>query len=485
MDSRLFFLTLFVVGIASSTYGQQSALKYKSQPENVTYDISITVDSPAEKSTYRGRISYAVKGSGNDLALTFNGGLKESTQKKRSSRPGGPFGNPFGGGFAPPPIPGSPFAQSQKPGSLRQTTANISMTPTGRIVSLQGDSQTPLPLGHLSLLVFEALPQEAKTSWQVNSGIQLSEGGEPARGVPGSPFAQRAKPEKHSAGSESATFTIRNTSGSEVTIDKKYRLDSPNTEPAFELGGGGPMVFDRNLGLFISSNLKYDIKVKVKNGEVRIPVTVETKLMTAEEIAAADKQAKDKATMAANNKIAKAKAAFAGKSDQEIAALYRDGELVPPTERTITPQMRLPAGLIIQNKWPYDFKWTPVKVLRELPDGKIEFESVRNKKVYQRDRKTLFLAPDFIDQPFVSRTELAAFRKQLSGGAPSTVTDTTYRTWQDRSGKFAVEAEYVATEGGMVVLRRKKDQKEITVPLQRLSQADQEFLASEDSNPFE
>lgn len=485
MNLRLLCLTLLAVGYGSSTYGQQSALRYKSQPETVTYHISITVDAPAEKSTYRGRISYDVNAAGNDLALTFNGGLKESTQKKRSSRPGGPFGNPFGGGFAPPPIPGSPFAQSQKPGSLRQTTAKISMTPTGSIVSLQGDSQTPLPLGHLSLLVFEPLPQEAKTTWQVSSGIQLSEGGEPERGFAGSPFARQASPEKQSAGSESATFTIGNSSGSQVTIEKKYRLDSPNTEVAFELAGGGPMVFDRNRGLFVSSNLKYEIKVKSKNSEVRIPVTVDTKLMTAEEIAVADKQAKDKAATAANSKIEAAKAAFARKSEQDIAALYRSGDLVPPTERAITPEMRLPAGLIIQSKWKYDYKWAPAKALRELPDGKIEFESVRTKKVYQRDRKTLFLAPDFIDQPFVSRTELAAFRRQLSGAAPSTVTEPNYRTWQDRSGNFSVEAEYIATEGGMVVLRRKKDQKEIKVPLQRLSRPDQEFLASENSSPFE
>jgi hypothetical protein len=147
--------------------------------------------------------------------------------------------------------------------------------------------------------------------------------------------------------------------------------------------------------------------------------------------------------------------------------------------------MRLPAGLIIQNKWRFDYKWAPAKVVRELPDGKIEFEAINTKKVYQRDRKTLFLAPDFVDQPFVAKTELAAFRRQLSGGALSVTTESTYRTWQDRSGKFSVEAEYIATESGMVVLRRKKDQKEIKVPHQRLSQADQEFLASEDSNPFE
>jgi len=63
------------------------------------------------------------------------------------------------------------------------------------------------------------------------------------------------------------------------------------------------------------------------------------------------------------------------------------------------------------------------------------------------------------------------------------------RTWTDRSGEFEVEAEYVGYKNGKVRLKSEKG-KSITVDVQRLSQADQEFvaekrrIADEEGNPF-
>jgi SLA1 homology domain 1, SHD1 len=50
------------------------------------------------------------------------------------------------------------------------------------------------------------------------------------------------------------------------------------------------------------------------------------------------------------------------------------------------------------------------------------------------------------------------------------------RTWNDRSGKFTIEATLLRIEDKNVVLRR-SDEKEITVPLAKLSDADQKYLA--------
>ena len=50
------------------------------------------------------------------------------------------------------------------------------------------------------------------------------------------------------------------------------------------------------------------------------------------------------------------------------------------------------------------------------------------------------------------------------------------RLWQDPSGRFSVEAEFVRQENGKVVLRR-SDGHEINVALSRLSDADRRFLA--------
>ncbi len=49
------------------------------------------------------------------------------------------------------------------------------------------------------------------------------------------------------------------------------------------------------------------------------------------------------------------------------------------------------------------------------------------------------------------------------------------RTWSDSTGKFKVEAELVSAQDGKVQLR-KVDGKEITVPLKRLTEADQAFV---------
>lgn len=65
-----------------------------------------------------------------------------------------------------------------------------------------------------------------------------------------------------------------------------------------------------------------------------------------------------------------------------------------------------------------------------------------------------------------------------------------FRTWTDITGKFRVEAKYVAIENDAVKLVR-KDGTTFSVPLAKLSEADQEFakniktnMKADDDNPF-
>lgn len=51
----------------------------------------------------------------------------------------------------------------------------------------------------------------------------------------------------------------------------------------------------------------------------------------------------------------------------------------------------------------------------------------------------------------------------------------TERIWTDASGKFSIKAAFVSCDAGRIVLR-KSDGQQITVPQQRLSQSDQEFI---------
>lgn len=490
MNTSRVVVTLFLlVLMGSAARAQKTEFRYKPPVAEARYNIQITVDSPVKTSTYQGQITYrGTTAAGDKLELTFKGGLKESTKKKRSSQPRAPFGDPFGGSLGPG-GPASPFGRPRGPGSLRQTTAKITMTRTGEVLSLEGDSQLPLPLGHLSLLVFETLPDETVGNWTTTNGVLLGKPRRPSGGFPGDPFARPTQPGKTSAGSETVRFTVKSTDGSRVTVDKTYQLSSPNTEPAFEITGNGPMVFDTDEGLFVSSDFAYQAKVKIENSEFTIPFSVKFNLMTAQEIALAEREAAEAASKAAETEMATARAAFAGKSDKEIAEIYRTGGVVPPTGRTITPEMELPEGLLIQNKWPYHNKWSAAKFVRVLPDGKIEFESVKEGKLYQRARNTLSLAPDFVDQPHVAPAELAAFRRKLAGGSPAPMAAVGFRTWQDAAGKFSIEAKYVGMDGDNVVLRRKQDDREIKVPLRRLSDSDRDFVSQHgnktEDNPFE
>src|SRR5438105_3803872 len=65
----------------------------------------------------------------------------------------------------------------------------------------------------------------------------------------------------------------------------------------------------------------------------------------------------------------------------------------------------------------------------------------------------------------ISALVAAAFALQVCGG----------REWNDSTGKFKIEAELVAVRSGKVILE-KPDGTVITVPLEKLSAADQEFL---------
>ena len=147
---------------------------------------------------------------------------------------------------------------------------------------------------------------------------------------------------------------------------------------------------------------------------MKLPVKVEFEVLTAEKLAAIEREANEAAEKAAEEAMAAARAQFAGKSEDEIAEIYRTGGKVPPTGRKITAEMRLPKGLIIQSKWPHHNNWAVVKVLQELPDGKVEVVSIETGSQGEKARSTLLLAPDFVEQPFVSEAELAAFRRQLA-----------------------------------------------------------------------
>jgi hypothetical protein len=61
---------------------------------------------------------------------------------------------------------------------------------------------------------------------------------------------------------------------------------------------------------------------------------------------------------------------------------------------------------------------------------------------------------------------------------PSATAAAEFRTWKDSSGAFQIEAQLVEAKEGAVKLRR-KDGKIVSVPLEKLSDADRKFLESQ------
>ncbi|MGI8978369.1 MAG: SHD1 domain-containing protein [Pirellulaceae bacterium] len=76
---------------------------------------------------------------------------------------------------------------------------------------------------------------------------------------------------------------------------------------------------------------------------------------------------------------------------------------------------------------------------------------------------------------------------ELFGAAPTTPAKgapaaSGLRTWSDTTGKFRIEAELVNLEDGSVNLKKKSGEV-VSVPLAKLSKADQEFVAKAESPP--
>lgn len=69
-------------------------------------------------------------------------------------------------------------------------------------------------------------------------------------------------------------------------------------------------------------------------------------------------------------------------------------------------------------------------------------------------------------------------------GRPVARAESGTRTWTDSSGEFTVEAEFVDFVEGKVRLKR-TDGRIITVPIEKLSEADQKFVRSQSAGPAE
>lgn len=545
---------LALSALVSAATAAEPTLRY--QPAaNVpfAYEVEIVAESPSKITTLQGVIRYTATTMGEQIALTYRGGLQESVKAKATEGSGArPFGAPFGPGFR----PGPPdfFSRPIFSGKM-QTTNRITMTPQGNIVAMEGDSQLPYLLGNLSLMPFEPLPNGAEKTWSYDSSIAIETKNEQNRFGPGrfGPF-QNSEERKTQSGSEAATFTIQNQTPQLVAVKKTSKLHTPavGDEPAIDLTGEGTWTY--SVSERVPEALAYKLKLVVKDAQTQttIPISISFKRLTPDALAKIDlenqrrieemkqkaeaEKQKREAPLSAEEKrttladlqsgdIPKTVAALrflSGKSvkepDSEIVAAiepllrhanpqvkdqakgalrrwnseydakikhneaYSSHMPVPSTDRPVESTTPLFVGQILQFQ-EHGLSWYAGEVLELMEDGKVK---VRKRGFAPREvvvtRRNLQLAPDEVEQPQAPQSP--------RGSSVATLDPNAIRTWVDASGQHKIQAAFLGVKDGSVQLRR-ADGKEIAVPLDKLSQPDQEVaqqLASQAKkvpNPFE
>lgn len=531
------------VGLAASA----QELRYQPQPDaKFAYRFEIVVDGDDETITYKGMTKYTIVASENDrVRLTYHGGLSES--KKFKGQRGGPFGRRMG----PPSFP-SPFSRPTFAGKVT-TTNQITMSSRGDVSAMKGDSQLPYLLGNVSLMPFETLPEGSEKSWTVDSGVSITKNEDRdrfgGRFGPMGPFGQgNNEPKSVQAASEIARYEITGQQDDRVAISKSYQLTMPagDKDQSFEMSGTGIWTFDRAEGMPHAMDIQYKLVVTSGNSKVTVPIHVKYDRVSNEEVArleAAAKAAAEERAMAAKaakeeaerplteTELAAAMADLGSGDDAKIkqqldllakkslqdpspevaAAIqshlesdnkdlrsaahnalmrwspeykeikdlekaYGGMGVVKSTGREVNSLTPLYVGQIVQVQEHGPF-WHAGEITELKDDGSVVVQKRGGgKRKITVARRKVQLAPEALPQPNKPATAVAA------GNAP--------RTWADATGRFKIEATLLRVENGGAVLHR-TDGREVTVPVDKLSSADQDYLkklAAEmqaADNPFE
>ncbi|WP_186775978.1 SHD1 domain-containing protein [Rubripirellula reticaptiva] len=165
---------------------------------------------------------------------------------------------------------------------------------------------------------------------------------------------------------------------------------------------------------------------------------------------------------------------------------------VDSTGLRVQSTRQLFGGQIIQAQNHGSF-WYPAEVMELLPRNRV-LAKMRggSREEIVLDLTKIQLAPDLVDQPArPSRSSRSpSSRSTPSPFEPETDTESEDHPWTDVTGKHKIEAEFIEISGDSVKLKR-VDGKEIIVPLEKLSQSDQQRAKAlqdaieADDNPFD
>lgn len=459
---------------ASAAQARRSStpLRYAWQEGQVfAYEVEITADRDTYVDTMEGVITYTAKsGSDGQLKIGYSGGLSQKKVKKPGQSSGSRSPR-----FGPPPFPSMAppgFFGGTAFRGIGSTSNTITLSPQGVILALEGDSQLPYLLGNLSLLVFEPLPERPQPSWTVTHGVSITSGegrrsGPPffrPPGFPGGPFGSN-EPDKSKAGSGSVSLSIQSDDGRLVTAKRQYQLNTPTTDGEnSQISGNGAWTFNRELAVSESLDFSQQLTARDGNTTITVPVKIKYRRLSEPELAKHLEEQKKRL------EEAKKRNAEAAEKRAKTPLSTKDRKKFLDDLRSADFHKAAPALQRLQGKSPEMLDKEIAAAVRALEDHENSLVRMLAKKVSDKLKSSGNAAA-------ATTTEDAATES--------------LRTWTDNTGKFKIEAEFVGLADGNVTLRRKKDGKEITLPLARLSPADRkaaEDLASkadDTSNPFD
>ncbi|MEZ6122597.1 MAG: SHD1 domain-containing protein [Planctomycetaceae bacterium] len=440
---------------------------------SVHYRVTIVVDTPGEKNTMSGVISYTGKGDADgQLKLEYSGGLQSRTQSKSSGPPRGFRGPGRPGG----PPPGLFNRNAIRFDGLTNTTSLVTIRPNGEVVSMQRDSQIPYMLGNLSILPLEALADDAQASWRSGQGITVTE--QEDTGFGGGPFREVNKTVK-TGGSEETRYKIARTEGDLVHVTRNYKLTSPAIDAkdsAVTITGEGAFVFNRRVNMPESLDMKYDYQVEIQKTKISVPITVGYTRLTDEQY----REHSEKQEFAKKNPGINTQGKPWTEAEQD--------EIIKELQSTDVHVVQRRLAQLAARK-PFLEEKRVAEVI--LPLAKQDGQTGRMATMAWKTWKVA--APEMEAE---NLKRIAAEKAMKAGDNPFEPDRkpalSALRTWTDNTGSFKVEAEFIALKGTSVTLKRKADGKELELPLERLSAADQKAaqeLAKQKSaapkNPFE
>lgn len=276
-----------VVFAAASTFAQ--SLQYSPNPgEDYRYETKVELRLGTESIVLEGTTNYRVHSvEGNEVAMTCVGGLQEKVVRANAGQNRfGPNGRP---GIGPnPPVEStftSPFQQPAFRGKT-VTTSEVTIAKNGELVAMVGESDLPYLLGHLSMLPFEPLPPGGEKRWAVEGKLGVQTIKQTNRFGAFNGFEDRNDRNLRAA-TTTLSYEVIREDDRLATVRKDYRLSLPveSEEAVLELSGTGEWAFDKVRKMPASMSFKYQMKIEVGGAVISAPMTLNYRLLSAEELA--------------------------------------------------------------------------------------------------------------------------------------------------------------------------------------------------------